>query len=398
MISVHEHGHPVDRVVTFEELKRLDMHDAVGGISYLVSLDEGLPALASIDGYISALRRTATLRKLAGFGNAFRDRCLLQTETPEELLASGAEFLSDLAESTQSTGIDNLPAVADTQDEVPYLIKPELPAGCVIGVTGDSGSGKSTLATAWARDIIATGRPCLLLDRESPRAVARDRMARLNLLDNALLRWAGGWIGDVPDPGSPKVIGWVRQTNPKPLVLIDSLAAFLGGDENSASDMRDFMHKARRLADMGATVVVIHHDGKAESAKDFRGSSDFKASLDQGFHTTNISSDGKLDRIRLRCFKSRFGLNGEIVYHYAGGRFVRDERPDAPIKTVTAQLTALLRQFPGLNASQFEDKAAAEGIGRNRARDFLGDGVLSGFIDLRTGSRNAKKYWLKEAE
>ena len=36
--------------------------------------------------------------------------------------------------------------------------------------------------------------------------------------------------------------------------------------------------------------------------------------IDQAFHVTNISSDGKLDRIRLRCFKSRFGLSGNLVY------------------------------------------------------------------------------------
>jgi hypothetical protein len=114
------------------------------------------------------------------------------------------------------------------------------------------------------------------------------------------------------------VTDWVRSCKPQPVVVIDSLAAFISGDENSASDMRAFMHGTRRLVDLGATVIVIHHDGKAESARDYRGSSDFKAAVDQAFHVSNISADARLGRLSLRCFKSRYGFTGSLVYDYAG--------------------------------------------------------------------------------
>jgi len=61
-------------------------------------------------------------------------------------------------------------------------------------------------------------------------------------------------------------------------------------------------------------------------------------------------------------------------------------------------LTELLRRHPDVNGSKFEDLAASEGIGRNRARDFLSEGALAGSIDIRTGSKNAKKFTLKEAK
>jgi hypothetical protein len=303
---------------------------------------------------------------------------------------------ADLPPVARALRIEDLPAVGALQEPVRYLREPELPEGAVIGLTGDSGSGKSTIATAWARDLIASKRSALILDRENPRSVAADRMARLGLEDSPLLRWAGGWIGeDAPVPDAEMVVDWVTALEPKPFVIVDSLAAFLGGDENSAGDMRKFMHRSRRLADLGATVVVLHHDGKADSARDFRGSSDFKAAVDAAFHVTKVGPDARLDRVRLRCFKSRYGFCGDVIYNYAGGEMRRDDQVAAPIKTVTAQLRDLLRLNPGITGADMESRAFAEGIARSRVREFLNDGVLQGSIERNMGTKNAKRYlWI----
>ena len=103
------------------------------------------------------------------------------------------------------------------------------------------------------------------------------------------------------------------------MIVIDTLVGFFeGADENDAAAMRSFRDRElRRLADHGATIILIHHDGKSETARDFRGSSDFKAAVDQAFHVSNIGPDGKLDRLTLRVFKSRFGYSGSLVYFYA---------------------------------------------------------------------------------
>jgi hypothetical protein len=158
------------------------------------------------------------------------------------------------------------------------------------------------------------------------------------------------------------------------------------------------MNGARHLADLGGTVVAIHHAGKSESSADFRGSSDWKASVDAAFHVANISQDGKLDRLSLRCYKSRYGFTGSLVYRYAGGLFVRDERTDAPAIIAADQLTALLRTNPGVGAKEFEDLAAKANLGRNRARDFLSNGVLAGTIRRETAARNRQHHYLAEAE
>jgi hypothetical protein len=293
--------------------------------------------------------------------------------------------------------IEDLPPVCGAQEEICYVRNPELPEGCIIALTGDSGSGKSSLATAWVRDAIANGRHCLILDRENPRRVAIDRMERLNLCDGLLLRWWGGWLGEVPGPAFAMIFEWVQSCDIKPLIVIDTLVAFAECDENDAAQMRKFMSVLRRLADIGATVVVIHHDGKSETARDYRGSSDFKASVDQAFHVSNIGVDGKLDRLTLRCFKSRIGFSGLIVYQYAGGKFVRDERHDAPARSVADQLTDLLRQNPGIRTKGFEDAAVKKGLGRNNARDFLSNSVLSGAVRREDLGRNRFSHYLLKA-
>jgi hypothetical protein len=399
MSEMHARGEKIDRVTVANELMRFSELESVDGLSYLVSLDDGLPHISNLGSYLRIIRNKSTLRRIAMTAQHVMNRALMAEDDPEEILVGAAEMLESIGKTCgASAAIADLPAVGELQDLVRYIREPELPEGAVIGLTGDSGSGKSTLATAWARDAIASGRACLFLDRENPRSVVHDRMARLGLNDGPMLRWFGGWSGDddAPLPDAQAVVEWVTACDPKPVVVIDSTVAFMAGsDENSASDMRKFLHRARRLADLGATVIVLHHDGKADTAKDFRGSSDFKAALDGAFHCTNISSDSRLDRIRLRCFKSRYGFCGEIVYHYADGRMVRDERSHAPERTAAELLTGILRLNPGITGGDFEAKAFRDGIARSRVREFVNDGVLEGSIDRKTGSKNTKRYmWI----
>ena len=214
------------------------------------------------------------------------------------------------------------------------------------------------------------------------------------------LRWWGGWEKSLaPLPDSQEVISWVKQRatrNEGVLVKVDSLAAVHGGDENDAGAMRAFMNGPRRLADLGATVIVIHHDGKSETSKDFRGSSDFKASLDQAFHVSNTSSDGKLDRLTLRCFKSRYGLSGSLVYSYQEGQLVRLEREVSSTRTVAEQLTTLLRENPQVTKNEFERLGAYAGFARAQIRTFLDRGVNGGSLVLVRGAGRAQLYSVSE--
>lgn len=396
MSELHERGEKIDRVTLANELLRYNELESVDGLSYLVSLDDGLPHISNLDSYVKIVREKANLRQIIFVAQHAINRALACENTPSEIARGLSDRVAQIDGQTgRGAAIDELPGVGDAQPEMEFIRNPELPASAVIALTGNSGSGKSTLATAWARDVIADGRPALILDRESPRPVALDRMRRIGLSDGSLLRWAGGWLDNVPDLATAGVTEWVRRCTPAPLIIVDSLVAFIDGDENDASEMRRFMHQARRLADVGATVIVIHHDGKSDSARDFRGSSDFKAAVDQAFHVSNVGDGMRLDRIRLRCFKSRYGLTGDLVYLYAGGQLIRDQSRVAPERTAADVLRKLLRLNPGIPIAEFEKRAVAEGIARSKARDFVKDGVLEGSIDRETLPNNKQRLvWI----
>lgn len=175
------------------------------------------------------------------------------------------------------------------------------------------------------------------------------------------------------------------------------MVAFLDGDENDSKVIAKFMEPFRRLSNMGASGLTIHHDGKSENAKDFRGSSYYRGALDQAFHCSNIGLDDRLDRISLRCFKSRFGFGGSVIYRYAGGRCIRDEGVDAVAKNTAAKLESILRMNPGINAGDFDDKALKVGIPRQQARDFIEAGVLSKKIRRESSGRgNSQHFFLTE--
>ena len=398
--DLHTRGEQVDYISVFTELQRKGEAESVGGLSCLTALTDGLPLVPAIDSYVKILHGKSALRRIL-HGCAHFTALATSGEPAEEIILAARELFDSISsrDTTRYRSITELPSLHEAgAGDLEWIRKPELFRAGLVGLTGDSGQGKSTVATAWLRDALRkNGIPGLLLDKENPLAVVRDRLQRLSIEDGPDFRVWGGWLQEeTPQPDAPIVLDWVRSREPRPLIVVDSLSAFHGGDQNDAGETRRFMHRCRRLADLGASVVILHHTGKSETSKDYRGSSDFKASLDLGFHVTNFGN-GALDKLLLRPFKTRVQVEGELLYDYAGGRLLRSEPAEAR-QTVDEQLTVLLRLNPRITARNFEGFAIARGIGRLKAREFLGAGVLAGSIRRETGARNVKRHSLIEAK
>ena len=185
------------------------------------------------------------------------------------------------------------------------------------------------------------------------------------------------------------------RTEPKPLIVVDSFRAFLNGDKNDASVVRSAMQSWRRLEAAGAGLVLLHHPGKGESSRDYRGSSDFKAAIDIGYSLTNLG-ERQLDRLRLKAWKSRFVVDADSILHYRDGQFSSDQRTNAVAKSVTEQLTQLLRDNAGIFTADFEKLADKKSLGRNRCREFVELGLREGEIRIEKGFKNTKRLYLSE--
>ena len=48
--EMYDQGKPVDKITVIQELKAKGQDQTVGGLSYLVSLDDGLPDFPQVDG------------------------------------------------------------------------------------------------------------------------------------------------------------------------------------------------------------------------------------------------------------------------------------------------------------------------------------------------------------
>jgi RecA-family ATPase len=282
--------------------------------------------------------------------------------------------------------------------KIDFMVEGIIAAGTVTAITGESGAGKTSVVSAMCsaveRGVPFAGletqrRPVLMLDKENPLPVVVERFDRLGIQDGPNFKVWGGWVlEEPPAPFSPIIIEWVTGCEPKPLIVVDSLVSFHGGNENDATETRAYMQGFRRLADLGATIIVLHNSGKADSAKEYRGSSDIKASIDVGYHLANLGDSSQLGTLRLKAFKARFSVQPEIILNYRAGRFEIDQR--GAMRTNQEILQQLLMDNARALGKRFEDMAAEKGVARNKARDFLASGIVAGTIRVDKGQRNMR--------
>jgi replicative DNA helicase len=97
----------IDRVTVANELMKQNQLESVDGVSYLVSLDEGLPALSNLESYIGIVKDKATLRRIIFTSQKLIDRCILAEEEPDQILASAEESLLKLGDSRAQDALAN---------------------------------------------------------------------------------------------------------------------------------------------------------------------------------------------------------------------------------------------------------------------------------------------------
>jgi RecA-family ATPase len=192
----------------------------------------------------------------------------------------------------------NLPSVWDLTAKIEWFIPDMLPLRGITLLSAASGTGKTWLAHAIAGAVAhgseflgrkAERRPVLYFDRENPLAVVKRNLDGLGIRPSRDLHLWGGWHTEpAPGPdGDPRILEFARAHGP--LLIWDSLVRFHTGDEQSARDTSGFMNHFRKLADAGATLLLLHHTGKTKTSQEYRGSSDFEAAVDMAYTPTRHS-------------------------------------------------------------------------------------------------------------
>src|SRR5882672_364674 len=105
MAEIHQRGERIDRVTLANELMGRNQLEAVDGLSYLVSLDDGLPQTFNIESYIRIVKDKAILRKIIFASQNLMNRCISSDEEPSQILAGAEETLLKLGESQVKSGL-----------------------------------------------------------------------------------------------------------------------------------------------------------------------------------------------------------------------------------------------------------------------------------------------------
>ncbi|PMO60354.1 hypothetical protein BCT06_12725 [Vibrio breoganii] len=194
--------------------------------------------------------------------------------------------------------------------EFSYLIKGYLPMNSFGMVYGASGSFKSFHALSWATHI-ALGKewnghkvnqsPVLYVAGEGGIGVPRRIKALADTYNN------GNPIKDLYRLDHPVAMGDIAEVNQLAdtiehysetvgkkfgLVIVDTLARCFGtGDENKTEDMSRFVSACDRLkAQVGVTVLIVHHSGVADKER-ARGSSALRAACDFEFRVERAKQE-----------------------------------------------------------------------------------------------------------
>lgn len=114
------------------------------------------------------------------------------------------------------------------------------------------------------------------------------------------------------------------------------------------------MKHFRALANLGATVIILHHTGKTATSQDYRGSSDIKAAVDMAYCVEPEFKLGYIHRLTLRNFKGRFAPGRHLGLEFVAKKgFFGCEVPEQataadPMQTIIEIVAA----NPGSNQSQ----------------------------------------------
>ena len=292
---------------------------------------------------------------------------------------------------------EQIPRLCDLEKTcVSWLCEDLIPRGEVILLAGEPGAYKTWLALRLAKGVAQgeafLGRKCeraevLCLDRENPRAIVCERRAIIMADRIENIRY---W--DRLAPEMPPLIGDIRLLEVArglgPLIIFDSLVRFHSADENSATEMAPIMAELRKLADAGATVLLLHHKSKAEGSR-YRGSSDILAGADVAY---TLSKDETSGLLTLRTSKTRhreLSITIRPDLDQSGDFVLTDSAAVVSERDAVERLAQIIAENPGSNQDKVIELA---GLPRHRAAALLKSNPEK-LWRSEDGPRRARQYY-----
>lgn len=198
MSEMNERGEKIDRVTIANELIRRNELESVDGLTYLVSLDDGLPHISNLDSYVRIIRDKATLRRIAMASQHLLNRAMLAEEDPSVILASAEETLLRLGDNTESNSFPSLATIIAKHGGINGWMAERAAIGMKTGyreldevtgglmptdlwvIAGPTGGGKSTFTRNLAYQMASGGMPGAIISLEMGEEEVTDGLLALH--------------------------------------------------------------------------------------------------------------------------------------------------------------------------------------------------------------------------
>ena len=105
MCDLHERGERIDRVTLANELMKHGQLQSVDGLSYLVSLDDGLPQIHNLEGYVTIVKEKSLLRRIINVSHDTIHRCLTCEDDAKQILGAAEDALMKLGDATSRNAL-----------------------------------------------------------------------------------------------------------------------------------------------------------------------------------------------------------------------------------------------------------------------------------------------------
>ncbi len=268
MSELQDRGERIDRVTVYNELLKHNEAEACDGLSYLISLDDGLPRIANIDAYVRIVRDKSMLRRIIFASQKLIDRCMMAGEDASEVLAGAEESLLRLGDDRiRATLVNTAQIIEGYEGGINALLDPSkrihgastgfikldemtggLHGGELFILAARPSMGKTALALNIAQHIATSKDPKTV-------AVFSLEMSKESLLTRMLCAAARV-------DGQKFRAGFLNQDERRKLASAAHTlsAAPLFIDDTSGANLMDVHAKLRRLkAEHGLGLVVIDY-------------------------------------------------------------------------------------------------------------------------------------------
>lgn len=124
MGELHERRERIDRVTVINELMRFSELESCDGMAYVNSLDDGIPVVSSIDGYIRIVKEKANLRRIVFAAQHLMNRAMLGQEGAAEIQQGALKTFRDVYMEPEAGRAEDVPGIIREAGGIQKFLQP----------------------------------------------------------------------------------------------------------------------------------------------------------------------------------------------------------------------------------------------------------------------------------